>query len=285
MRKKFLLYTILIFSIIPGLIAQEEIQIRTEVDWKNMIFQLDMTAPIEAETSQPTGRYKTEQFILRQTPVVSGEVLLPLVVDSWNTVGDLVSSDPVLLRKLESLSRVMKKIFTTATADRKFLTVRYELPLFPSMAELLIKHEKPYSYPLNPVYMPNSDFTGIVIYAGEALPWHGTNGETAELTPCLFPRFFDRHLNEIHSVELTDPAAISLWGNAGYTYSSNISQISSRVGVYPLRTMARAVYGKNRTDLILPDDAVKRISSSAHNRELLQQGRVVIILPEKVQPE
>ncbi len=261
--------------------AQERIQIDTVVDWENNTLQLDLTAAIESDTNQPTGRYKTEQYILRQTPVITGDALLPITVDSWNTIGDLILNDPVLLRRIESLSETMKKIFTTATPDRKFLTVRYELPLFPHIGDLLIRHERPHSYPLNPIYTPNEDFTGIVIYAGEPLPWQGSNGESVILNPCLFPRLFDSSLNEIHSEKLTLPSVISKWGNTGYSYSMNIGEMSERVGVYPLRTMARGIYGKNKTDLILSDDAVRRITSSSHNRELLQQGRVVIVLPPR----
>lgn len=273
-------FLILMFTVFfHGFLTAQDTKIETSVNWEKTVLQLDLTAPIEGESNQPTGRYKTEQYILRQTPVTTGEVLLPLKVDSWNTIGDLVRDEPVLLRKLEALSTIMKKIFTTATPDRKYLTVRYELPLFPYIANLLIKHEQPFTYPLNPEYTANENFTGIVIYAGEALPWQGTNEEEAYIEPCLFPRIFDSALNEIHSIELTDPEIISKWGNAGYTHSLDINEISSRVGVYPLRTMARAIYGKNRTDLILSDRDVRMISTSAHNRELLRQGRVIIILP------
>ena len=66
----------------------------------------------------------------------------------------------------------------------------------------------------------------------------------------------------------------------GYTYSYDLTKIGERIGMYPLRTMAYKVYGKNRTDLILPDEAVKKLISSEHNRDLLRQGRVVIILPQ-----
>ena len=285
MKQIQILLVLLTFTIPLSLSAQEDIQIHTEVDWENNTLQLDMTAAIESETNQPTGRYKTEQYILRQTPVITGEALLPIKVDSWNTIGDLVLDNPVLLRQIESLSKTMKKIFTTATPDRKYLTVRYELPLFPHIGNLLIKHNKPHSYPLNPVYTANEDFTGIIIYAGEPLPWQGSNEQKTELNPCLFPRLFDSSLNEIHSEKLTAPEVISKWGSSGYSYSMNIGDVSDRVGVYPMRTMARGIYGLNKTDLILSEDAVNRITSSPHNRNLLRQGRVVIILPSRPDAE
>jgi len=282
-RKRILLL-VLTSILLPGyLAARDKMEIRTEINWEDSFLLLNMTAPIAEEPNQPTGRFKTEQSIIRQTPTMTGEVLLPLIVDSRHTVGDLVLQDPDLLRRLENLSEKMTKIFTTATPDREFLTVRYSLPLFPDLAGLLISHDKPYTLPRNPQYTPNEEFTGIVIYAGEELPYHGSNSEKTLPVPCLFPRLYSPEMNLIHSAELTDPDALRLWGNAGYTYSFDINRISGRVGVYPLRAMARAVYGKNRTDLILPEETVRKITSSEHNMELLRQGRVVIILPPRAE--
>ena len=41
--------------------------------------------------------------------------------------------------------------------------------------------------------------------------------------------------------------------------------------------MARAVFGKNRTDLIIPVLDARRILALPHNTDLLQQGRIIVI--------
>lgn len=261
--------------------AQTELEVQSEIDWFNGTFQLDITSPIEEEPNQPTGRFKTEQYIIRQTPVITGGVLQDLRVDSTHTIADMITENPVLLRELENLSGKMNKVFTTATGDRKFLTVRYVLPIFPDLAELVISHSKPRPSPVSPVYTANEDFTGIIIYAAEALPYQGNSELHVLLNPCLFPRLYDSSMNLIHSAKMTEPEALQKWGNAGYTYSHDLGSLSERIGVYPLRTMARKVYGKNRTDLILPDETVKMLISSEHNREMLRQGRVIIMLPQE----
>jgi hypothetical protein len=277
--KPFALTIFLIFNI-SFLMAQSELMIESQMDWSTSQFQLDITAPIEEEPNQPTGRYKTEQYIIRETPVVTGEVLKKMRVDSTHTISTLVAQDPVLLRQLENLSQKMEKVFTTATGDRKYLTVRYNLSIFPHLADLIIKHTEPFPSPITPLYTPNEDFSGIIIYAGEELPYQGNVEQQVLLNPCLFPRLYDSSMNLIHSAEMTDPSALRQWGNAGYSYSYDLTKVADRIGMYPLRTMAYKVYGKNRTDLILPDDVVKKLISSEHNRDLLRQGRVVIILPQ-----
>ncbi len=272
---------IMIFFLLPlfSVFAQPEMQSVSTVDWNEAILQLDITAPIEEEPNQPTGRYKTEQHIIRRTPVITGEVLKGLQIDSSHTLSDMIQKDPVLLRKLEALSDKMKKVFTTATGDRKYLTVRYTLNLFPDLADLVIQHKSPYPIRSNPIYRATEEFSGIVIYAGEPLPLQGGNTRTAELVPCLFPRLYDGSMHLIHSAETTDPQALRSWGNAGYIRDFDLSGSSERIGSYPLRTMARRITGTSHTDLVLSDDAVQMIISSPHNRELLRQGRIIIILP------
>ncbi|MBF9014443.1 MULTISPECIES: hypothetical protein [unclassified Oceanispirochaeta] len=275
------LFLMICFLLPQFLSAQTELEVHSEIDWFNGTFQLDITSPIEEESNQPTGRFKTEQYIIRQTPVITGGVLQDLRVDSTHTIADMITEDPVLLRELENLSQKMKKVFTTATGDRKFLTVRYILPIFPDLAELVITHSKPHPSPVSPIYTANEDFTGIIIYAAEALPYQGNSEQDVLLNPCLFPRLYDSSMNLIHSAKMTEPEALQKWGNAGYTYSHDLGSLSKRIGVYPLRTMARKVYGKNKTDLILPDETVKMLISSEHNREMLRQGRVIIMLPQE----
>jgi len=275
-------FTLLIALMISNVLsAQNNLEVSSRIDWPAGTFELDITSAIQEESNQPTGRFKTEQYIIRETPVITGQVLQEIRVDSSNTIGTLISRDPDLLRYLENLSQKMTKVFTTATGDRKFLTVRYSLDIFPDLVDLIIRHDKPYPSFITPVYTPNEDFTGIIIYAGEELPYQGNEDEQVQLHPCLFPGIYDSSMNLIHSAELTEPEALLRWGNAGYTYSYDLTESAERIGVYPLRTMAYKVYGKNRTDLILPDDAVKKLISSEHNRELLKQGRVVIILPRE----
>ena len=276
-----LLFLLILLLILPGisLSAQSNLEVSSRINWPEGRFQLDITSPIEEEPNQPTGRFKTEQYIIRQTPTVAGQVLQELMVNSTHSIGDMVRENPVLLRELENLSDKMIKVFTTATGDRKFLTVRYTLDIFPYLADLVIRHETPFPSPESSAYTANEDFTGLVIYAAEPLPYMGNAEQQGQLNPCLFPRLYSSSMDLVYSAEMTEPDALRKWGNSGYTYSYDLSGLTPRVGVYPLRTMARMVYGRNKTDLILPDETVQMLISSEHNRELLREGRVVIILP------
>ncbi len=273
----------LCFLLLSGLVSAQSgnITVSSRTHWTTGILELDITAPIEEEINQPTGRYKTEQHIMQAFPLITGKVLQEITVDSSRDIGNLVQKDPSLLRRLENLSPKMTKVFTTATADRKFLTVRHTLQFFPYLAQLITDKNNFRQTPVDMGYCPNEDFTGLVIYAGEALPLQGRESEKKLLVPCLFPKLYSPDLQLIHCAEMTEPEKLRAWGNAAYSRDFDLGAWGERIGPYPLRLMARKIYGIKGTDLILSRDGIKKLLSSEHNRRLLKEGRVLIILPPK----
>jgi hypothetical protein len=73
---------------------------------------------------------------------------------------------------------------------------------------------------------------------------------------------------------------------AGYAYSGeegSLRAFRDRVGELPLLTKARGVFGRNATDLLLSAEVARQLLSRQHNRELLREGKILIILdpPER----
>ena len=77
-----------------------------------------------------------------------------------------------------------------------------------------------------------------------------------------------------------DPAAHLSWGEVGYATAKDASSslVLDRVGETVLRIDAAALFGTDRTDLIITRDEALKILSSPENRALLAEGRVVIII-------
>jgi len=93
-------------------------------------------------------------------------------------------------------------------------------------------------------------------------------------------------MDPVLSPQMCDPQALRRWGVAAYAYSSleeALAPFEDRVGPTPLRTRARGVFGRNATDLLLSTEAARQLLSRAHNRDLLRDGRILIILdpPER----
>jgi hypothetical protein len=59
-------------------------------------------------------------------------------------------------------------------------------------------------------------------------------------------------------------------------------EISSIVGEYPLRIFAKGVFGMKPTDPIINTDDALLIMSSEVNRNLLREGRLVIIVDDSM---
>jgi hypothetical protein len=82
---------------------------------------------------------------------------------------------------------------------------------------------------------------------------------------------------------MCDPKFLLRWGVAAYAFSDDETLFRERIGDLPLRTMARGVFGRSATDLLLPREAARQLLSREGNRQLLREGRILIILdrPER----
>jgi hypothetical protein len=126
-------------------------------------------------------------------------------------------------------------------------------------------------------FVPSRNFTGLVIYAGGELPAHGKDIRQ-QVRPAVFPTLYDEDMNPVLSVEMCEPTYLRRWGMVAYAESEDDSLLLERIGAAPLRTVARGVFGINATDLLLPKEAVDRLLVREANRELLSQGRILIVI-------
>ena len=96
--------------------------------------------------------------------------------------------------------------------------------------------------------------------------------------PALLPEIYDTNFRPILEQDMIDPAAIERWGVAHYTDQTNPDAWRERAGTQPLRIMARRAFGIIPTDVMISPEDADRILASDHNRNLLRDGRVVIIV-------
>ncbi|MBN2659069.1 MAG: hypothetical protein JXR86_18585 [Spirochaetales bacterium] len=277
--KRIALSPVLIFflSALLPLTAQDvSVSAVKHINWEEGLVTIDITASTGTAWTALSSRYDMDKLISKRAPVLTAEMIADIPVSSLDTIGSAILRNTSLYGDLLKLTDTVGKTFSTAAEDRKSLTVRYDIPVFPHIASLFIERSEadPVSKDLR--YYPTEDFTGILIYAAEEMPLSGTNRKSA-LNPSIFPRLFDEDLNLILDMSKMDPEYLRRWGTAGFSYDRDRTFYGDRVGAFPLRTMAEGYFGMNSTDIILPERAVRRILSSDNNRELLTEGRVLII--------
>jgi hypothetical protein len=279
MRKAAVLAVFFLVSVLPVFSdSPDDIWISDfQISWETGEILFDITARLPEGVFSPGARYKTEQRILQNVPSLFVTAVSPLVIDSWYTIEDRILENPDYLRDVEGLTDQLERSFSVTSEDMSELTVRFNLDVFPYLASLFFAHEIPRSLPREAGFVPTADFSGILIVADEPLPETGTD-RIRYLQPCLFPRVFDENMRLLLDSESTVPEDLARWGTAGYiTDGGNLADYEDRIGVYPLRIIARGLFGKNGTDVIITEEDAARLLISENNRQLLREGRVVIL--------
>ena len=207
------------------------------------------------------------------------EAVAPLRVDSLNTAEDLFTTRDDLAVRLSELAGSYHSRTVRRASNLDWVEVEYRYRLFPDLARLFIEHSRP--APLAPVlrWVPTASYTGIVIYAQEALPVHGEGTET-QLKPALFPEIYDENLRRVLGAELMEPQVLAERGVVGYSTSLDSNSYVDRVGDSPLHVMATGIFGSYDTDIIVHPSDANRMLATEHMRSLLREGRVAVIISD-----
>jgi hypothetical protein len=256
--------------------------------WGEGMVRLEVRKSVDpASPLSPATRFQIESRIAEALPYLFLEAIEDLPVDSYDQVGDRLAADDALFRDLSEQAAGALRESAAFAKDLHTVIVVYRFPLFGErgLEAAFVHHERPFPIPRILGFAPTRAFTGLVILAQGELPSHGKDlRERARAA--LLPRLFDEDMNPVLAPQMCDPQALRKWGVAGYAYSGeedSLQAFRDRIGELPLRTKARGVFGRNATDLLLSSEAARQLLSRQRNRELLREGRILIILdpPER----
>ncbi|MDC7223148.1 MAG: hypothetical protein PQJ60_05360 [Spirochaetales bacterium] len=281
MKRNIPLHSLLfaLFLIAP-LYGEETLSLSYHEDWLQGEVVFDISVALPTGEMKPTNRFVAEQTIESEAPGLITDALRGLVVDSWDSIGSLCYGDTHFYGELEQLISGQNKVFSKTTPDMKEFTIRYKLPFFPDLISLFLAHDRPVTPDhLTSMGRTEEEFTGLVIYAGDPAPYHGTK-ENNLLEPALFPTFYDEEMKLIFDKTYIEPEALKNWGMVQYSVNvpEDFLEIRERVGMKPLKISLREVYGKNGCDLILSRKDGQQILSSTEISDWLKEGRILIII-------
>jgi hypothetical protein len=267
--------------------GQAKLGISGAIEWDKMeinaVVALDMAS---AGLKLPTGRTQGEAIIASEYLRLIRPEILSLQVDSSSTVADLVERGEWSLFEVENYALQARTIPPALSPDFNSLLASYTIGIV-GVRAALARHSRTAEIPrtLDPV--PAPAYTGIIIIASDSQPVHGTRN-SAFLQPCLFPKIWDSDMNLIFERNMLNPRA----GAMAYYFPlkgifaggpSGLSQeISAIVGDHPLRIFARGAFGMKPTDPVINRDDALLIMSTESNRNLLSEGRLVIIVDDSV---
>jgi len=272
MTAAFLLITV------TSLLQAWDISSEYTVEWDTRTAYLDVTAYRQgSDPSLPAARQSAESAVERALPLFCLDMAAEIQADSRKNLGDIMEKNKAVLASLRDIYLKAERGSSSFTEDFTGLRVRYSLDLFPALVEPLIHHERPYKIERRLDWEPTGPFTGIIIYARGELQEHGKAG-TAEMEPCLLPSIYDQEMNLLSTPYMTDPETLLRRGPVAYVYSLKDKRIPDRVGYYPMRIAARAVFGTRPTDPIIPLEWSDKIRSSREIQKLIADGKVIIVI-------
>jgi hypothetical protein len=281
-------FLLLLFGTLGGLISAQQTQgeqwiVTEQVDWRRGVLILEVAVPIQAREFDPGSRFDAEREIDRLLPGLFMSAAVDIPFDSYRTIGERLKEDQQLFHRVESAAvDSVTKRYSRVRENLQEIQVQYRFPFYGEggFVQPLITHGRPYPVERKLGFVPSRNFTGLVIYAGGELPAHGKDIRQ-KVQPAIFPTLYDEDMNKILSVEMCDPDFLKRWGMVAYSETETHSDLLERIGAAPLRTVARGVFGINGTDLLLPGEAVDRLLVREANRELLSQGRVLIVIGDQ----
>ena len=253
--------------------------VHASVDWASRELSVEVSLDLAAAgLRMPSGRIEAERMIDRDLPGILAGLVLGLPVDSYRSVADCVDDGTLDESDLLGFGGQAVEQGSSFSRDMRSFIARYELPLS-AVAGIFIRHRTPVQPEAPLEWRATRTYTGIVIHADSGLAVHGERA-TDLARPCLFPRVYDDAMRLLLQKNGVAPDAIAAWGEVGYAEAgaARDGSLLARIGEAPLRIDATAIFGTDRTDLIIPADEAMKILASQENRALLAAGKVVIVI-------
>lgn len=228
----------------------------------------------------PSARGTGVERINMELPLLVKEALFTLPVDSSNTLEDAVAQGIISLDQVAQIISQGKTGAAYFTNNMDILTIPHST-LLNDIGAIFIKHSTPYIQESYLDYTPTRKYTGIVIDARGTFSVHGESVKE-KLQPCLFPKIWDTNMNLIYERNTVEPETAKKSGLVQYTDISGIKNYENRIGNDPLKITARAIFGQNRTDILISEEDSRKIYGLPENINLLKQGKVLIICDRDV---
>ena len=253
---------------------------KSRVDWTTKIFTTQIALDVtNTNMKLPAGRNSAESLIKLKTPGLVKPSILSLFVDNSSYLADTVLNETISMEDVTKIIEHGRQTPALYTTDGNGVNTTKTIDIN-TISRELIRHKFPYS-PDEPIEIVSSrPYSGIIIDARGAIPVHGEYVKS-EVYPCFFPTVWDENMEIIYEKNISDREISRQNGLVQYGWQEDFSAYENRIGLDPLYIKANKVYGRNRTDPIIRKNDALRILTVDENRELLKQGKVVILLDKK----
>ena len=263
------------------LFSEAAVDFTSTIDWRKGELEIAVDVHYTPESGKLRMRNNSENlfdekffdiFISSISKTDKGKVFF----NSRYTMEEMIQRYPLILNKIEKIKNSAVMVYNVYHNDMSGVKMLYRIDMYRDILPYFITHKKPYPASEKYLWVPNEKYTGVVIYAKGEYPVRGESGKS-KLNPSFSPSVYSSAMDKIITAEMVDPEALVKWGTAGFTNIDDDEMIKERAGENPLYTMAEEIYGRNRTDIVVPDETADLLFYKNLNTDLVKEGRFIII--------
>ena len=264
----------------PLLPAQDTVSSR--VDWVRSKVTITIERPVPlAGPNRPAAVADTQAAILRDAPPLVAAELALIRYDTYRSIGEFVAAHPDRVGRLDETARTARPVTYSVSTDLRLARVTFEIDLHAQLAGRFVTHTRPARLPVHLGWVPSDAYTGVIIYAADRLPVHGTTS-SRHIEPALAPNLHyigsDGLIYRLTGHESFSAEVLRLAGPVEYSASVADAERSERAGNRPLRVLARGLFGEVPTDIVLGLSDAKLLLADESNRRLITDGRIVVVI-------
>lgn len=275
---KFVNVCFILFSV-SALFAQTpgNLESTSSVNWITRKFVSKLSLDTQkAGLQMPSGKKQASSYIKTRMPQLIQPPLLSLYADSSRTLGDYVVSEDITLDEVYNFILGGYKTPDVFSSDIKKLNTTNTMNIN-DIGKVLVKHKYAYT-PEEPIdSVPSRAYSGIIIDARGSYTVHGEYVKD-KVYSSFFPKIWDENMNIIYERSMVDADTVKNQGLVAFDFSDDTGRYENRIGSDPLYIRTREVFGRNRTDPVISRNDALKILSVPENVELLNEGKVVILL-------
>ena len=191
MKKKTIVFLLLTICTVMIPAQVDTFEVKTDIRWERDLLRIRVENALNPEIFViQEAILQAEREIEKAFPRILRMALEPIVVNSKETVKDLISTDLTYLNVIESLSQnaFQENFYLSENLD--VLISEYNVHLYSDFTKIFVTHDTP--IPIRPHlgYIAADDYSAVVIVATGLLPVFGKS-EAAALQPALLDGCFD----------------------------------------------------------------------------------------------
>lgn len=277
---KTALSIILLHCFVLPVVGAGEIQVTVETNWAANNQRITIVEPLPEylrTTNRATAAYNANQIWRSYLPHILSQSLHLIPLNESESAAQGVANINYARTIVDTLANNARLTHSGLSTDFQNVQGVYEISIYPTITGLFNTHTQTQPVPKSFNWVASDNYSGIVIFATGELPIHGANTRGVA-RPALQPKIYDEQLRLILENQMV-PATISTQqGLVAYDTKYRVEEWTQRIGRYPIRLIARGLLSSAGSALIIDDRDANMLLFRDHNRNLIANGRILIIL-------